>query len=485
MSAYILIGNSLHTTSCSSANLVYSASCSCYRQQHAQSAQQESGSIQPISSPTLQLDLTQQLDTGQLALECAVEDHCRLPSRIQGASLPAEGTRHFAADSGPELPTSSSGQHASTASQPVCRDDLANSSQCLPGSSTHQQQPSSHEARSPGDDQLQPRALSGFLTPLGKLAGMFGWTPGKPNTSNRPLNRLQRSQAAAAPDHVHPGREQLAELARPANSAAVPQELSASMLQVSGHHLTLQQLQNLQKAAEILLPRSRPGVHGMKHSPSHATVSSSMHQLNAQGSLPATYHNLCQQPAGEVGSRMTATSERQLPSPATAKPDGGPDCGLDSGSNTAKDATMVGWDGNAASLTQADDDMLAAALASRLAVMAPCLSSLHSKRNTFSGLDANNRSDCKGDTLKRKHSEQAPMQQQGELQVSGFEFADQVRIAALAHGCNQIVHHVPQSCPDHAASGRKRFRKTTGLEVLRRSMPSLWHNQKQKPGLHQ
>lgn len=463
---------------------VYSVSCLCYRQQYPQSAQLQSGSIQPISSPTLQLDLTQQ-DTGQLALECAAQDHRCLSSRIQGAGLPAEGTRH--SESGPELPTSSSGQHASTASQPVCSDGPANSSQCLPRRSTHQQQSPSHEASSLGGDQLQPRALSGFLTPLGKLAGMFGWAPGKPNTPHRPLHRLQGSQAAAAAaDHMHPRQEQLAELARPANSAAVPQEQSASMLQVDGRHLTLQQLQNLQKAAEILLPRSMPGMHGMQHSPSHVTVSSSMRHLSAQGSLPAD-HNLYQQPDGEMPNCMTAISERQLPSPPSAKPDGGPRCGLDSSSNTANDAIMVGGDGNAASLTQADDDMLAAALASRLAMMAPCLSSLYSKRSTFNGFDANNPSDGKGGahTLKRKHHEQAPTQQQGELQVSGFDVADPTKIAALAIGRNQVVQHVSQHCLDHAANARKRFRKTTGLEVLRRSMPSLWQNQKQKPGLHQ
>ena len=477
MSAHICVGNSSRQQAVLVQQCVYSVSCSCYRQQLPQSAQLESGSIQPTSSPTLQLDLTQQLDTGQLAPERAVEDHHCLSSRDEGARLPAEGTRHSAAEPSPELPTSSSGQHASTASPPVCRDDPANSSQCLPRRSTHQQQSSSHEASSLGGDQLQPRALSGFLTPLGKLAGMFGWTPGKPNTPNRPLHRLQGPQAAAAADHMHTGRKQLAELARPANSAAAPQELSASMLQVDGHHLTLQQLQNLQKAAELLLPRSMAGVHGMQHSPSHATVSSSMHQLDAQGAQPAD-HNLYQQADSEMRSRMTTTSERQLPRPPIAKPDGGPDCGLESSSNTAKDATMVCWNGNAASLPQADDDMLAAALASRLAMMAPCLSSLHSKRSTFSGFDANNPSDCKGNarTPKRKHSEQASMQQQGELQVSGFDPADEVRIAAPAHGRNLSVQHVSQHCLDHALNAHKRFRKTTGLEVLRRSMPSLWHN---------
>ena len=447
-------------------DLVASVSFSHYRQQQPQSAQLGSGSVQPISSPTLQLDL---LDTRQLALGCVAENHHDYSSRIQGAtSLPTEGTCHSAADSGPGVPTSSSGQHDYTSSQPICRDHRANSSQSLlPGSNTYQQQPSNHETSSLGADQMLHRPLSGFLTPLGKLAGMFGWTPGKPYANHRPLDSTQVSQAAAAPDDVHHGRKQLTELARPANAAAVPQEVSASMLQVKPLHLTLQQLQDLQKAAALLSPRSMSGVHAMQHSPSHAIVSTSLGHPDAQGSL-ATQQVFPQQPGGQI----TATAERQLPSAPDVESDGSPD----SSSNANRDAVMVSVHGNAAGSTQDDNDMLAAALASRLAMMAPHLSFLHSQRGTCSGIDANNsENQGKACSPKRKRSAEEPMHQQCEMQVTGFAGWQKI---GKAQRHEQDFQHVLQQCPsDHTTNVRKRFRKTTGLEVLQRCMLSSWHNQ--------
>ena len=444
-------------------DLVCSVSCFRYRQQQPLG----SGSIQPISSPTLQLDLTQQLDTRQLALECAVESHHDYSSRNQGAAkISTENTRHSAADSGPGLPLSSSGQHAS---QAICRDHPANSSQgLLTGSNMYQQQALSHEASSVGADQMQHRPLSGFLTPLGKLAGMFGWTPGKPYANHRPLDSVQVSQAAGAPNPVHPGRKQLTQLARPANSAAVSQEVSASMLQVKPHHLTLQQLQDLQKAAELVSPRSMPAVHGMPHSPSHAIVSSSLGRTDAQGSLLAEQN--CPQ---QAECQVTATAESQLPSPPDAKPDGSPDAELlDSRSNAGRAAAMVNADGNAASLTPDNDDMLAAALASRLAMMAPHLSSLYSKHGTSSGMDANDSEyQGKAHTPKHKRSVEMPIQQQGEMQATDFDLAERHKTGKV-QGHTQNVQLVLQQCPaNHTQNARKRFRRTTGLEVLQKCMP--------------
>ena len=323
---------------------------------------------------------------------------------------------------------------------------------------------------------MQHRPLSGFLTPLGKLAGMFGWTPGKPNANHRSLDRVQMSQAAVALDHVHLGQKQLTELARPANSAAVSQKVSAGMLQVKPHHLTLQQLQDLRKAAELLSPRSMPGVHGMQHSPSHAMVSSSLGQPVAQGSSPAE-QKFPQQPGGQI----VATAEGQLPATVDANSDGSPDSELlDVSSNTGRDAVMVALHGNTTSLTQDDNDLLAAALASRLAVMAPHLSSLHSKRGASNAIDANKAEyQGKPGSPKRKRSEEEPMQQQGEMQVTGFDLAEQHKIGK-AQRHNQPVQHVSQQCPsDLGTNARKRFRRTTGLEVLQRCMPSLWHNPNQ------
>ena len=435
-----------------------------YRQQELQSAQPASDSLQPISSPTLQLDLTQQLDTRQLAPGCAVEIQQDYSSRRPGAArAPTEATCLSRA-----FPMSSSGQHASKSSPPICRDNWADSSQCLlPGSNTYQKQPSRHGPSSLGADQMQHRPLSGFLTPLGKLAGMFGWTPGKPNANHRPLDRAQMSQAAVALDHVHLARKQLTELARPTNSADVPQEVSAGMLQVKPHHLMLQ---DLQKAADLLSPRSMPGVHGMQHSPSYAMVSSCLDQSDAQGSSPAE-QKFPQQPRGQI----IAIAEKQLPAPLDANSDGSPDPELpDVSPKTGRDAVTVELHGNTISLTQDDNDILAAALASRLAVMAPHVSSLHSKHGTSNAIDAN-KSEYQGKAWspKRKRSEEEPMQPQDEMQCTGVDLAEQPKIGK-AQRHNQAVQHVSQQCPsDLAKNARKRFCRTTGLEVLQRCMPSF------------
>ena len=439
--------------------------------------------MQPISSPTLQLDLTQQLDTRQLAIGCAVENHHDYSSRSQGAArVTTEGTCHSAAGSRPRILASSSGQHASASSQPMCRDYTADSSQChLPESSTYQQQPSSHEASSLEADQMQHRPLSSFLTPLGKLAGMFSWTPGKPYASHRPLDRVQVSQAAAALDHMQHGRKQLTELAIPANSAAVPQEASANVLQVKPVHLTLQQLQDLQKAAELLSPRSMPGVHGMQHSPSHANVSSFLGQPDAQGSLP-TEQYFPQQPGGQT----KATAESQLPGLPAAEPDGRSDPQLlDRSSNASRDALMVNLHGNDASSTQDDNDILAAALASRLDMMAPHLSSLHSQHGTSNGVNGN-KLERQGKTRspKRPRSEEEPMQQQGEMKATGFD--PERRKVGKAQRHNEDGQHLFQQCPfNDTTYARKRFCRTSGLEVLQRCMPTLWHSQHQAHRLHQ
>lgn len=459
---------------------------SCYRPHQLQPARDAIGLT---SSPTLQLDLTQQLDTRQHG---AAEDDCN-PSSSQWPSLLIQEEEHPAADSDAVM-------HASTASQPVCIDHPNDCRQHLLARSTTYHQPSSClEGSSLRADPMQHRALSGFLTPLGKLAGMFGWTPGKPN---RPWDRPQMSQATIPLDHVHMhnGKQHLTGLARPASASAVSQEVSASLFQVKPQHLTMQQLQDLQKAADLLSPRSMLGARGMEHSPSHAIVSSSMRHPDAQAVVLAASsmtgdasglvagecikQNMFPQPRDHIRGHVPATSDSRLRSQIAAEPNGSPGAGPDSSSSLAKTAAKVGWDSHVAGMTPDDDDSLAAALAARLGMMAPCISSLYGTVHAPCAIGANNcQQQDQEHTLKRNRGEEMDTSQQGLMHVTDFGVAQQADIVPLAGRHDHDVQHMLQKPPpDHTVHARKRFRRTTGLEVLQRCMPALWQNRKE---LHQ
>lgn len=465
-----------------SPNSVITTLVFCCRQQQLQSSSDIS---QSVPTPTLQLDLTQQPDTRQWH---GAQNHQWNPSSNPSGSLLRA---HHPAELDPAVVL------ASKASQLACIDHPADGGEhSLAGPTMYQESPSSFQGRLHADP-MQHRALSGFLTPLGKLAGMFGWTPGKPN---RPSDTAQMSQAAAALDHVHPGRKQLASLARPANTSAVSQEVSASLLQVKPQQLTMQQLQDLQKAADLLSPRTMLGIRGMEHSPSHAIVSSSACHADAPAVATAAsitpldasgvaagecvQQNMPQQPRDLTWHHLSATSDSRLPSQPTAGPTGSPDAGLDSSSTAAKMAAQIGCESNVTSMTQDDDDTLAAALASRLAMMAPHISSLYGKVRTVDAFHANNsRQQDKDHTLKRTRSEEVHLEQQGLMQITGIDHPKQAKIAQVAGRHNHDVRHVlHRSSFHHDAHARKRFCRPTGLEVLQRCMPSLWQNRKE---LHQ
>ena len=77
-------------------------------------------------------------------------------------------------------------------------------------------------ATEPGGAQAS--GLKGFLTPLGRLAGMFGWTPGTSveHMSALPLPGGVTTAGADVDRHFlsRPiARQQLAHLARPANTS--------------------------------------------------------------------------------------------------------------------------------------------------------------------------------------------------------------------------------------------------------------------------
>lgn len=452
--------------------------CFCCRQQQLQSS---GDTLQSVPSPTLQLDLTQQPDTRQW--HGAQNHQCNPSSSPSGSLLRA----CHSAELDPARVV------ASEASQPVYKDHPADGGEhLLPLPTMYQESTSSFVGSHLHADPRHHHALSGFLTPLGKLAGMFGWTPGKPN---RPLDTAQMSQAAVALDHVHPGRKQLVSLARPANTSAVSQEVSASLLQLKPQHLAMQQLQDLQKAADLLSPRTMLGVRRVEHSPPHSIVSSTMCHADAQAVAPAASitppdasgdvakecmrQNMLQQPTDPTGHQLPATSASRLPSQPTAGSTGSPDAGLESSSTAAQ----IGWESNVGSMTHEDNDNLAAALASRLAMMAPHISSLYGKVCTVDAIDALNfQQQDKDYTLKRKRREEVHLDQQDPMQVTDINLSKQARTVPVAGRHNHDVQHVLQQSSFYHGHARKRFCRPTGLEVLERCMPSLWQNRKE---LHQ
>lgn len=493
--------------------------CSCCRQLQLQPAQQGTGVSQPHSPSALQLDLTQ-LDSSQPVPEPTTELQGWFVNEKQIEAPTLQEACHSITEPKPGVFTLLPDQSALAKTHPNDRNLTPKHSQPSP-SSTYVEQPQHRKGSlSTGSyvhpHQMQHRGLSGFLTPLGKLAGMFGWTPGKPN---EPLDRSQASQATSILSHVHPGRKELADLARPANLAIVSQELPASFLQVRPEQLTLQQLQDLQKAAELLSPRHASPIRSMAHSPSAAIISLG---CQAKAQVSGADQSSLQQPTGPGMTDIKSTLDSQLRSPPANSPPAY-SCGLghDSSSGMAY-AVQAAWDIDV--LTQDDDDIVAA-LASKLALMAPHVSSLYTDM-PHDASSLHNGDKEAGDVAnqgqqgrqKRKYPEEAQQHQEGlgqEAHLDHAQLAETVAAPALSQAvpqqasddaCNKLScvesmsdatrlvcslgQNVQQDVLQQSSSKppvhtRKRFRKTTGLEVLHRCMPSLWQQTGASREVHQ
>ena len=473
--------------------------CSCCRQLQLQPAQQEVSASQPDLSSALQLDLTQQPDSSQPVSEptAALQEWFAKGTQFFGTPTLHEAD-HSITEPKPASVALFPGQSALTDTQPNGRDLTPRHSQSLP-SSTYKEQPQhSKGSHSTGSyihpHQMQHRGLSGFLTPLGKLAGMFGWTPGKPN---EPLDRSQALPATAMLDHEHHGRKELVDLARPANLSSVSQELPARLLRVRPEQLTLQQLQNLQKAAELLSPRHASPIRSSAHSLSAAIIS-----LGCQAKAPVSSadQSLLQQPTCPGMSTMQGNLDSSSPAHASG-------CDLGSSSGTVDPAVKAACDVDV--VTQDDDDIVAA-LASKLAMMAPHVSSLYADmlrdtNATYSGENEGGDDANQGhqSNLKRKRREEPQNHQEGLGRADHAQHTETMAasVSSLAvfqqvsqDACNQLprmgngsgARHLARSLGQDTQNvlqqrslqlpiyARKRFRKTTGLEVLHRCMPSLW-----------
>ena len=469
--------------------------------QHEVQPEQQENDVSLVPPSLLQLDLAQQLEISQ---------------PVTGS--PRETRHNVCANSSPHADLSSSayvlaaqaGQPAGTA---CCSDEAASRSHCSKATAHDQQRSLCNDTHA---NSMPQRGLSGILTPLGKLAGMFGWTPDKPN---EPLNQAQAFPAAARIDHMRPGRKKLAELTRPANSPAVSAQLPASLLQLRPEQLTLQQLQNLQKAAELLSPTRAMPLQSMPHSPSAAVISLGRHPEADTSDTDQTSMRRCAGPQqdsvnNELHSHMAVT----YPGPTHPCQDRSPNLAVlaEQATQIAKDEVMSEDDG--------DDgvDMLAAALVSKLGMMAPHLSCLYrgEPSSTCGTPDRGVRHG--GDlltypgrqaALKRKHAEEPQEQEHAAGHETGSSHAKQAQTPAAlmltvpipqqvadagppssddqavdnaVHAPIEALQCVLQHCPAQpSVHSRKRFRKTTGMEVLHRCMPSLWHHQPQTREMHQ
>ena len=354
-------------------------------------------------------------------------------------------------------------------------------------------------AAEPGGAQAS--GLKGFLTPLGRLAGMFGWTPGTSveHMSALPLPGGVTTAGADVDRHFlsRPiARQQLAHLARPANtSAGETHTLPPNTLQLRPEELTLNQLQNLQKAAELLSPKStfmqQAEVLPASNN-SNSIAGAHAETVNANQPRPKPDISKVQQGSWQRSSQRASPSGRDK----------------DQAHITLCPAEEPAAQPDADCMSQYEDDALAAALGSRLASMAPHISSLYTDTLTdwpvrhLGCLSITARQACDG-VCKRKRDEEADALQGAHdlysnrpessyslteqqivnasgslhLHAAGFKHTRPAADAcANVASSNQDVHSPslqlgPRKMPTQL---HKKFKKTTGIEVLYRCMPSLW-----------
>ncbi len=340
---------------------------------------------------------------------------------------------------------------------------------------------------------MQNRALGSFLTPLGKLAGMFGWAPGKsaehftamPMSQGPPMANTNKDRDGHRQSGVG---QQLAQLTRPANASIreTQASLPVNLLQIRPDQLTAHQLQNLQKAADLLSPRSSAAWQ----------LQMPFVSINSMASdKPAAMTRPALMPANDSLQQQATTSSSQYAGSLQRNCQGASTAGMNPASRAVDAAVQPDATPHTESASQEEDDALAAALSSRLASMAPHPSSLStdtlgvgSQRLHCSPLTR--RGALHADVCKRKR-EEGP-----ESAVQSIEKQSTRTPSVLSAEPNSsIVHGGVMSIVPGSVQGmhdslqlyqqglpsqpRKKFRKTTGLEVLYRCMPLLLQNTSQ------
>ena len=363
-------------------------------------------------------------------------------------------------------------------------------------------------AAQPGSaHHMQNRALGGFLTPLGKLAGMFGWAPGKsaehfnamPMSGGPPMANTNKGRDGHRQSGVG---QQLAQLMRHANASVgeTQTSLPVNLLQIRPDQLTVHQLQNLQKAAYLLSPRSSAAWQLQTPSaPINSIASDKPAAMTRPAPMPA--NDSLQQQATTSSNEHEGSLQRSCQGASTA--------GMDQASRAVDAAVEPDAMPHTESASQEEDDALAAALSSRLASMAPHPSSLCTDTLAVGSrrqhcFHSTRRHALDDDVCKRKREEGPDMSQHiqempNRRPESAFQLIEKQStrtspihsaepnsssmhgdVISTVPGSVQSMHNSLQLCQQGLApQPRKKFRKTTGLEVLYRCMPSLWQNTSQ------
>jgi len=363
-------------------------------------------------------------------------------------------------------------------------------------------------AAQPGSaHHMQNRALGGFLTPLGKLAGMFGWAPGKsaehfnamPMSGGRPTANTNKDRDGHRQSGVG---QQLAQLTSHANTSIreTQTSLPVNLLQIRPDQLTVHQLQNLQKAADLLSPRSSAAWQLQTRSASNNSIASDK---------PAATTRPAPLPANDSLQQQATTSSNEHEGSLQRNCQGASTAGMDQASRAVDAAVEPDAMPHAESASQEEDDALAAALSSRLASMAPDPSSLCTDTLAVGSrrqhcFHSTRRHALDDDVCKRKREEGPDMSQHiqempNRRPESAFQLIEKQStrtspihsaepnsssmhgdVISTVPGSVQSMHNSLQLCQQGLApQPRKKFRKTTGLEVLYRCMPSLWQNTSQ------
>lgn len=314
------------------------------------------------------------------------------------------------------------------------------------------------------NQHLQP---SVFPTSISKLANLLQHNHGK---------HVQRPLTDASIAHKP------VQLAPHAQSSSVQPSLPASLLHVRPQHLNRLQLQNLQKAADLLSsarPISAPSVQAgqIASQPTRSEIAPRLMQNNTvapvRGHKPA---------AAALSGESAEHGCRALPTKAA-------EAGRDRREATCSSASLHGSD-----LLLHEDymaDKFAAMLDSKLERMAHAVSSMYvdtvaRKNNTYLVESSLANSAVPSSHLDHKQTLSAK-----SAEVSAGEpisvHVSSMRIHKADNRTAAFVQQENVCLPENNANAgqeldpvrtgrevqRKRFRKTTGLEVLYRTMPSL------------
>ena len=407
------------------------------------------------------LELERTHDPDQLQTSSA--HHC--PETPQAAQNPAAAQSadpqiSTAAQHGDYMPTNSP-QHSPGNVHAAFTSDAVPHGQADENTQNHSQAAPAHGLDS---EHLQP---SVFPTAISKLANLLQHNHGK--HVQRPLTDASIARKPS-------------ELAPHAQSSLVQPSLHASLLHVQPQHLNRLQLQNLQKAADLLSSAryiSAPSVQAGQIASQSDRSETAPRLMQNSTMAPLQGHN---NPAAALSEKCAEDGCRVLPTEAAEA--GRDRCEVMCSSDSLHGSDLLLHEDHMA-------DKFAAMLDSKLERMAHAVSSMYvdtvaHRNNTY--LVESSLANCAVPSL---HLDYKQTLSAKSADVSAGEpilvHASSMRSHKADNRTAAFVQQENACLPENNANAgqelgpvrtghevqRKRFRKTTGLEVLYRTMPSL------------